>query len=64
MVSLAVKRLVLSGYLGQGGGENRLALFKSCALASERGKGREAEGEGGEKGGRERDTRTERQTDR
>lgn len=38
---LAVVPLALSGYLGQGGGENCLALFQSSAVPAERGKGRE-----------------------
>lgn len=41
----------LSGYLGQGGGENWLALFKSPALPTEREGEQEAERKGlGERG--------------
>lgn len=48
--SLAAIRLALSGYLGQGGRQNCLALFKNSALPAERGEGKgEAEVEvGGE----------------
>lgn len=60
---LAVLPLALSGYLGQGGGENCLALFQSSAVPAERGKGRERQKwKGGKKGetGRQREKETER----
>lgn len=55
----------LSGYLGQGGGENWLALFKSPALPTEREREREAErkglGERGDGGSAQRETETDRE---